>query len=147
MKFTIATPLIAAATAVGAMPSGQTAAMSEAVSYPAPESLTVAQASDKCGSNLELKCCNKHIKAGDTSTINKGILAGVLQSLAGSGSSAEGIQLFGECSKLPLSIPVGLDGLLAKQCQQNVACCDHIDNKASGLVGVGIACLPIANVI
>jgi hypothetical protein len=72
------------------------------IKFPVPEDYTVKQAAAKCGNNAQLSCCNKVTYAGDTTTIDSGLLAGLLSDLIGSGSGSQGIGLFDECSKLDI---------------------------------------------
>jgi len=71
-----------------------------AVKFPVPEHMTVKQAQAKCGDQAQLSCCNKATYAGDTTDVNKGILAGTLSHLIGTGSGADGLGLFDQCSQL-----------------------------------------------
>ena len=70
------------------------------VRFSVPESMTVKQAQDKCGNQAQLSCCNRAVYAGDSTDLNKGILAGTLSHIAGTGSGAEGLGLFSQCSNL-----------------------------------------------
>jgi hypothetical protein len=70
------------------------------IRFPVPESMTVKQAQAKCGDQAQLSCCNHATYAGDTTDVNEGILAGTLSHLIGTGSAAEGLGLFDQCSQL-----------------------------------------------
>ena len=70
------------------------------IRFPIPDDMTVKQAQAKCGDQAQLSCCNHATYAGDTTDVNKGILAGTLGHLIGSGSGAEGLGLFDQCSQV-----------------------------------------------
>ncbi|KAL4860805.1 hypothetical protein BDV12DRAFT_204673 [Aspergillus spectabilis] len=111
------------------------------VRFPVPDDVTVKQASDKCGDQAQLSCCNKAIYAGDTTDVDEGMLAGALSNLLGAGSAAEGLGLFDQCSKLDIPI-IAVNDILNKKCQQNIACCQNTGSDASGnLIGVGLPCI------
>ncbi|KAJ0413202.1 hypothetical protein BJY00DRAFT_67824 [Aspergillus carlsbadensis] len=111
------------------------------VRFPVPDNVTVKQASDKCGDQAQLSCCNKAIYAGDTTDVDEGLLAGALSSLLGSGSAAEGLGLFDQCSKLDIPI-IAVNDILNKKCQQNIACCQNSPSDASGdLIGIALPCI------
>ncbi|KAB8072126.1 hypothetical protein BDV29DRAFT_177909 [Aspergillus leporis] len=114
------------------------------IKFPVPEDYTVKQAAAKCGNNAQLSCCNKVTYAGDTTTIDSGLLAGLLSDLIGSGSGSQGIGLFDECSKLDIPILINLQDLVNKKCQQNIACCQDTKADASGdLIGVALPCIAL----
>lgn len=132
MKLTAATAifsLFAAASAAG----------------PSSNDITVKEASSKCGSQAQLSCCNDVDYVGDTKTIQQGVASGILSGLLGQGSGAQGIGAFTGCSKLNvageyilffffqlllqtlltcIAAVVGVQDILNKECQQNIACCD-----------------------
>jgi hypothetical protein len=70
------------------------------IRFPVPEGMTVKEAQAKCGDQAQLSCCNHATYAGDTTDVNEGILAGTLSHLIGTGSAAEGLGLFDQCSQL-----------------------------------------------
>jgi hypothetical protein len=72
------------------------------IRFPVPDNMTVKQAQAKCGDQAQLSCCNHATYAGDTTDVNKGLLAGTLSNLAGDGSGAEGLGLFDQCSQVDL---------------------------------------------
>jgi hypothetical protein len=73
------------------------------VRFPVPDDITVKQATDKCGDQAQLSCCNKATYAGDTTDIDEGVLAGTLKILLGVvGPGSEGFGLFEQCSKLDI---------------------------------------------
>jgi hypothetical protein len=73
------------------------------VRFPVPDDITVKQATDKCGDQAQLSCCNKATWAGDTTDIDEGVLAGTLKNLLGAvGPGSEGIGLFEQCSHLDI---------------------------------------------
>ncbi|KAL4911350.1 hypothetical protein BDW74DRAFT_164873 [Aspergillus multicolor] len=113
------------------------------VRFPVPDGMTVKQASDKCGDQAQLSCCNKATYAGDTTNVNDGLLAGLLSNLLGAGSGAEGLGLFEECSKVDVPI-IAVNDILNKKCEQNIACCQDTDSDASGdLIGVALPCIAL----
>jgi hypothetical protein len=65
-----------------------------------PDGMTVEQGSSKCGDQAQLSCCNEADYAGDTTKVADGLAAGLLSNLIGGGSSADGLGLFSQCSKL-----------------------------------------------
>ncbi|KAL4875700.1 hypothetical protein BJY04DRAFT_223816 [Aspergillus karnatakaensis] len=83
-----------------------------------PNTMTVQEASSKCGSQAQLSCCNRAIHAGDTTGIN-----GAVSNILGAGSGAEGASIFDKCSKLDVAVLIGVQDILNQQCKQNVACC------------------------
>lgn len=92
MRFTIATVFttlaIGAIAAPGALPAG-----------PGFGDITVGQAGDRCGENLELNCCNEVRQSGDDIDYADGILSGLLAD----GLLTEGLGLFKGCSKLTVT--------------------------------------------
>ncbi|KKK23855.1 hypothetical protein P175DRAFT_0512001 [Aspergillus ochraceoroseus IBT 24754] len=157
MKFSIAAAVVAFAASVVALPpapgvgNGVGNKGNSNVRFPVPDNVTVKQASDKCGDNAQLSCCNKAVYAGDTTNVDDGILAGALSNLIGAGSGAEGLGLFDQCSKLPLQVPVlavGIQDIVNQQCKQNIACCQSSPSTASNdLVGVGLPCIALGSII
>ncbi|KAI9930085.1 hypothetical protein MW887_011895 [Aspergillus wentii] len=112
MQFSLTAAVLALATTVAALPPADVGGKgigngagnkgNADVKFPVPDDITVKQAQAKCGDQAELSCCNKATYAGDTTTIDDGLLAGALSNLIGAGSGAEGLGLFDQCSKLPL---------------------------------------------
>lgn len=111
MKFSIAAAVVAFAASVAALPPAHDSQLAgngvgnkgnSNVKFPVPDNVTVKQASDKCGDQAQLSCCNKATYAGDTTDVEEGLLAGALSGLIGAGSGAEGIGLFDQCSKLDI---------------------------------------------
>jgi hypothetical protein len=103
------------------------------VRFAVPDNMTVKQAQAKCGDQAQLSCCNKATYAGDTTDINSGMLGGALSNLIGSGSGANGLGLFDQCSKLDLQIPIigiPLQDLVNQKCKQNIACCQNSPSSA-----------------
>jgi hypothetical protein len=112
MKFSIAAAVVAFAASVAALPPAPGAQLAgngvgnkgnSNVKFPVPDNVTVKQASDKCGDQAQLSCCNKATYAGDTTEVADGLLAGTLSNLIGAGSGAEGLGLFDQCSKLDIA--------------------------------------------
>ena len=77
--------------------------------------MTVSQAQAKCGDQAQLSCCNKALYAGD-------------------GSGGTGIELFDQCSKLDIQIPIliaiPIQDLVNQKCKQNIACCQTSPSDA-----------------
>ncbi|PYH48844.1 hydrophobin family protein [Aspergillus saccharolyticus JOP 1030-1] len=163
MKFSITTAVLALAATVAAMPSKPQADGNVGVGngvgnkgnsdvrFPVPDDVTVKQASAKCGDQAQLSCCNKATYAGDTTTIDDGILAGTLGNLIGTGSGSEGLGLFDQCSKLDLQIPIigiPIQDLVNQQCKQNIACCQGSPSDASdSLIGVALPCIALGSIL
>ncbi|KAJ0423452.1 rodlet protein [Aspergillus carlsbadensis] len=157
MKFSIAAAVVAFAASVAALPSGPGAQLAgngvgnkgnSNVKFPVPDNVTVKQASDKCGDQAQLSCCNKATYAGDSTQVADGLLAGALSNLIGAGSGAEGIGLFDQCSKFDLAFLIGVQDLVNQQCKQNIACCQNSGASADGsLVGVALPCVALGSII
>ncbi|KAI9045396.1 hydrophobin family protein [Aspergillus affinis] len=159
MKFSITAAVVALATTVAALPpavangagNGIGNKGNSQVRFPVPDDVTVKQASEKCGDQAELSCCNKATYAGDTTNVDEGILAGALSNLIGAGSGSEGLGLFDQCSKLPLQvniIAIALNDLVNQQCKQNIACCQNSPSDASDdLIGLGLPCIALGSII
>ncbi|KAL2866254.1 hydrophobin family protein [Aspergillus lucknowensis] len=157
MKFSIAAAVVAFAASVAALPpatGGQYAGNgvgnkgNSNVRFPVPDDVTVKQASDKCGDQAQLSCCNKAVYAGDSTAVDEGILAGTLSNLLGAGSGAEGLGLFEQCSKLNVAAIIGITDLINQQCKQNIACCQNSGTSADGdLIGVALPCIALGSII
>ncbi|KAL4787842.1 rodlet protein [Aspergillus varians] len=157
MKFSIAAAIVAFAASVVALPPAPDAQLAgnglgnkgnSNVKFPVPGDVTVKQASDKCGDQAELSCCNKATYAGDTTEIDSGILAGTLSNLIGAGSGAAGLGLFDQCSKLDIAALIGVQDLINQQCKQNIACCQNSPSSADGsLVGVALPCVALGSIL
>lgn len=108
------------------------------IHFPVPDSMTVKQAQAKCGDQAQLSCCNKATYAGDTTVVNSGILGGALSNLIGTGSGADGLGLFDQCSKLDIQIPIliaaPIQDLVNQKCKQSIACCQHSSANAVSFV-------------
>ncbi|KAL3481513.1 hypothetical protein BJX99DRAFT_253437 [Aspergillus californicus] len=100
--------------------------------FPVPDSLTVEEASSKCGTQAQLSCCNEGKYVGNTTSIG-----GTLSNLLGAGSGAEGLGLFSQCSKLDIPIIIDLQDLVNQQCKQNIVCCDHSGGGALPCLALG----------
>lgn len=83
--------------------------------FKVPDDMTVKQAQAKCGNQAQLSCCNKAVYAGG-------------------GSGGSGIELFDQCSKLDIQIPIliaiPIQDLVNQNCKQNVACCQTSPSTA-----------------
>ncbi len=88
MRFTIATVLALAAGALAAPQLGGSPGVGNDV--------TVGQAGDNCGQDLELSCCNNVKQSGDSTSVASGLLAGTLGGILSEGE----VGLFSGCSKL-----------------------------------------------
>ncbi|OJJ55254.1 hypothetical protein ASPSYDRAFT_159609 [Aspergillus sydowii CBS 593.65] len=154
MKFSIATAIAACAASVVAAPPGQASGNgvgntgNSNVRFPVSQDTTVEQASTKCGDQAQLSCCNEVTYAGDTTTEQQGVLAGALSGLLGQGSGSEGLGLFKGCSKLNVAALIGVQDLINKNCQQNIACCQNSPSEANGdLIGVGLPCVALGSLL
>lgn len=94
MQFSLTAAILALTTLAAAAPEHMKGKWS------VPSSMTVKEGQAKCGDQAQLSCCNKATYAKDTSDVNSGLLAGALSNLVGSGSGAEGLGLFNQCSEL-----------------------------------------------
>ncbi|KAL6239450.1 rodlet protein [Aspergillus navahoensis] len=156
MKFSIAAAVVAFAASVAALPPASDAQLAgngvgnkgnSNVKFPVPDNVTVKQASDKCGDQAQLSCCNQVKYAGDTTEVEKGILAGALSNLIGAGSGADGLGLFNQCSKLDIPI-IAVNDILNQHCKQNIACCQNSPSNANGnLIGVGLPCIALGSIL
>ncbi|KAF9894860.1 hypothetical protein FE257_004481 [Aspergillus nanangensis] len=122
------------------------------VRFGVPDNVTVKQASEKCGDGAQLSCCNKATYNGDSTSISEGPLADGLKGLlGGSGSGAEGLGLFQQCSKLPLNlniIAIGINDIVNQKCKQNIACCQKSGSSADGdLIGLNLPCIALGSIL
>ncbi|CEJ54630.1 Putative Hydrophobin [Penicillium brasilianum] len=146
-------PLFLFATGAFALPSDAVARGHGQIRFPVPDSLTVKEAQAKCGDQAQLSCCNHATYAGDTTDVSSGILAGTLSHIAGTGSGADGLGLFDQCSQLDVQVPIllgaiGVQDLIKKHCQQNIACCQNSpSNAGDDLVGLGLPCVALGAVL
>ncbi|KAE8420176.1 hypothetical protein BDV36DRAFT_250217 [Aspergillus pseudocaelatus] len=151
MQFSVAT-VLALATAVAALPPASGTGAGQEVGhadnqYNLPKELTTKQAAEKCGSNAELKCCNKQVKTGDFTKVEEGLLNGLLDSLTGGGQGSEGIALLDQCTNIPV-IPIIPILSPQKQCSQPISCCQNTKSSADGdLIGVGLPCIAISSLV
>ncbi|OJI98322.1 hypothetical protein ASPVEDRAFT_68938 [Aspergillus versicolor CBS 583.65] len=114
---------------------------------PSSNDITVKEASSKCGDKAQLSCCNDVDYVGDTTTIQKGVASGLLSGLLGQGSGAQGIGAFTGCSKIDVAALIGVQDILNKECQQNIACCDTSGAEANGdLIGAALPCVALGSV-
>lgn len=122
MQFTISALISLAALATALPPVGPSAGGfgnangvdnkgNTQIRFPVPDDLTIKQAQAKCGDQAQLSCCNHATYAGDTTDVSKGLLAGTLGHLIGSGSGSEGLGLFDQCSQLDVQgkLPYTID--------------------------------------
>ncbi|KAI1637559.1 hypothetical protein F4809DRAFT_316414 [Biscogniauxia mediterranea] len=112
--------------------------------FPAvPGDVTVGQAGDTCGSDLDLSCCDDVDQSGDSVNEASGLLAGALQGVLQDGE----LGLFSGCSKLNVAALIGLTDMLNSQCKQTPACCQHSGTSQDGLVNVGLPCVALGSVL
>ncbi|KAI1764656.1 hypothetical protein GGR53DRAFT_466209 [Hypoxylon sp. FL1150] len=111
---------------------------------PVPGDVTVGQAGDTCGSDLDLSCCNEVDQSGDAVNYAEGLLAGLL-----TGGLEEGaLGLFDSCSKLNVAAVIGLSDFLDNQCKQTPACCQHSGmQQEDGLLNVGLPCVALGGIL
>ncbi|KAJ5146236.1 uncharacterized protein N7515_000800 [Penicillium bovifimosum] len=154
MQFSLSAIALAFASLAVAMPTEHSALESqhEAPRFKVPDSMTVEQAQAKCGDQAQLSCCNKAVYAGDTTDVNSGALGGLLSNLIGSGSGADGLGLFDQCSKLDVQIPiliaVPVQDILNQRCKQNIACCANSPGSAnSDGVGASLPCVALGSIL
>ncbi|RHZ49076.1 hydrophobin family protein [Aspergillus thermomutatus] len=159
MKFTLSAAVLAFAVSVAALPQHDANAAGNGVGnkgnanvrFPVPDDMTIKQATEKCGDQAQLSCCNKATYAGDVTDIDEGILAGTLKNLIGGGSGSEGLGLFDQCSKLDLQIPIiaiAVQDLVNQKCKQNIACCQNSPSDASdSLIGLGLPCIALGSIL
>ncbi|KAI3325117.1 hypothetical protein HD806DRAFT_533714 [Xylariaceae sp. AK1471] len=108
-----------------------------------PGDVTIGQAGDTCGQDMELSCCNDVDQSGDSVNEASGILGGVLQGALQGGE----LGLFSGCSKLNVAALIGVDDLLNSQCKQTAACCQHSGTSQDGLVNVGLPCVALGGLL
>ncbi|GFF51398.1 hydrophobin [Aspergillus udagawae] len=159
MKFSLSAAVLALAVSVAALPQKDVNAAGNGVGnkgnanvrFPVPDNMTVKQATEKCGDQAQLSCCNKATWAGDVTDVDEGILAGTLKNLIGGGSGSEGLGLFDQCSKLDLQVAIlaiPIQDLVNQQCKQNIACCQNSPSDASGsLIGLGLPCIALGSIL
>ncbi|KAI1411814.1 hypothetical protein F5Y13DRAFT_190816 [Hypoxylon sp. FL1857] len=144
MQFTIVTALTFAIGALavpqfpGAVPVAAPAPIRQV-----PGDVTVGQAGDTCGSDLDLSCCDKVDQSGDAVNEASGLLAGLLEG----GLEGGELGLFDGCSKLNVAAVIGLTDMLNSQCKQTPACCQHSGMGQEGLVNVGLPCVALGSVL
>ncbi|KAJ5562780.1 hypothetical protein N7535_002775 [Penicillium sp. DV-2018c] len=155
MQFSLSAVVLAFAGLAAAMPTEHSNALQgqhDTPRFKVPDDMTVEQAQAKCGDQAQLSCCNKAVYAGDTTDVNSSALAGLLSNLVGSGSGAEGVGLFNQCSKLDvqvaLLIAVPIQDLLNQRCKQNIACCANSPGQAnSNGVGASLPCVALGSIL
>ncbi|UNI21279.1 hypothetical protein JDV02_007281 [Purpureocillium takamizusanense] len=127
------TAVIALAAAAAAAP--------EVKKFPPMHEISVSEANDACGNNMELNCCNKESDQaaghGDVSK-NPGVVGGVL----------DGLSLFDQCSQLSVAALIGVQDLLKAHCVGKAACCQRSpSNAAGGLVNLALPCIALNSLI
>ncbi|KAI1653927.1 hypothetical protein F4813DRAFT_393080 [Daldinia decipiens] len=141
MQFTIVAALTMALGALGAPQLGGPPNTNSIP--PVPGDVTVGQAGDTCGSDLDLSCCDKVDQSGDAINTAEGLLAGLLEGALEDAT----VGLFDGCSKLNVAALVGLSDLLESQCKQTPACCQHSGMEQDGLLNVGLPCVALGSVL
>ncbi|KAE8352749.1 fungal hydrophobin-domain-containing protein [Aspergillus coremiiformis] len=151
MQFSIAA-VLALATAVAALPpasltsgtgAGQKVGNAD-VRFPVSGDVSTKQASDKCGDNTQLSCCNSVTYAGDQTEVDEGLLAGALSHLIGTGSGSEGLGLFKECTNVDVINVLPIQ----QACKSNIACCQRPDSSGTGnLINLGLPCIALGSLI
>ncbi|KAK5988587.1 Rodlet protein [Cladobotryum mycophilum] len=110
------------------------------------DGVTVGQAIDACGNNLQLNCCNKVDNSVDIDN-NSDVFGGLIGSLGGA-LNHDDIGLFDQCSSLSLSALIGVSSLLNNHCKQNVACCQNSpSNAVGGLINIALPCIAIGGIL
>ncbi|KAL2797809.1 hypothetical protein BJX66DRAFT_82910 [Aspergillus keveii] len=146
MKFTTAITALTLFAAASAFPNRGDA--QKDIKFPVPDGMTVKEGSSKCGDQAQLSCCNKAKYGADTTVVADGLAAGLLSNLLGAGSAAEGLGAFTECSKLDISLLIGVEDILNQQCKQNIACCANSPGSADGdLIGATLPCIALGSVL
>ncbi|OTB18697.1 hypothetical protein K445DRAFT_364002 [Daldinia sp. EC12] len=141
MQFTIVTALTFA---LGALAAPQLGGRPTSRFPPVPGDVTVGQAGDTCGSDLDLSCCDKVDQSGDAINTAEGLLAGLLEGALEDGE----LGLFEGCSKLNVAALIGLTDILNTQCKQTPACCQHSGmEQEDGLLNVGLPCVALGSVL
>lgn len=111
MQFSLSAVFLGLATLAVALPADQSTSTNglrsqhehqDGIRWHVPNGMTVKEAQSKCGDQAQLSCCNKATYAGDTTDVNSGLGGGLLSNLIGSGSGADGVGIFDQCSKLDL---------------------------------------------
>ncbi|KAJ6437313.1 fungal hydrophobin domain-containing protein [Purpureocillium lavendulum] len=105
------------------------------------DQISVQEANDACGNNLELHCCNKETDQaaghGDVSK-NPGVIGGILDSAS----------IFDQCSKLSVAALIGVQDLLNTHCTAKAVCCQRSpSNAAGGLINAGLPCIALGSLI
>jgi hypothetical protein len=98
MKF-FASALVLAAAAM-ALPHQPSEGGHSGVKFPVGPKTTLSEAQAKCGNDAKVSCCNKATYTHDITTVNQGVLAGVLASALGGGPGGDGLGLFGQCNDI-----------------------------------------------
>ncbi|GFF26526.1 hydrophobin [Aspergillus udagawae] len=147
MQFTTGIAALLLAVSAAAMEAGGEKEKGWGGHYPPiPSDMTIKEATRKCGDQAQLSCCNKAIRSGDVTDIG-----GALKNVIGGGSGNSGLEIFDQCSKLDVQIAIlaiPIEDILDKQCKQNVACCMENPASADGdLIGVGLACIALGNLL
>lgn len=102
--------------------------------------MTVSEANKHCGDHGSVHCCDSDSSTnadGDVSE-SHGLLGGVLNRP----------QLFTGCSKLSVTVLLGINDLVNSACKHNVACCQETgDTNQHGLVNFGRPCIALSSLL
>ncbi|KAJ4244196.1 hypothetical protein NW762_014577 [Fusarium torreyae] len=104
--------------------------------YPSIDQITVQQANEACGNNMQVTCCNKVTNEQTGNAVGNGP------------ELLNGLSLFDQCSKLNLNVIGIANNLLNKECSANAACCQNSGSNASGgLVNLALPCVALSSLI
>ncbi|KAF3904989.1 Hydrophobin [Arthrobotrys entomopaga] len=111
--------------------------------FPAPQDVTVAQAAQTCGKDLELSCCDDTNLSVDSSTKAAGALGLDVKDILGK------VGIFGKCNTITVPVVnlIPVNNLLNNQCKQNVACCQGSGTQQSGALNAGLPCIGLSSLI
>ncbi|KAF3479759.1 uncharacterized protein GIQ15_06735 [Arthroderma uncinatum] len=126
MKFSVATAVLALATAVVAVPGSRYSPQQER-----DFKFNMQKFEKNCGSNNQVSCCNEHVKK-----ISPQTAAGLLPILNNLDISE--LSLMKGCSKLDVAALVGIQDLLNSKCKTQVSCCETGDTNQVGLVNANV---------
>ncbi|KAK2867754.1 hypothetical protein FQN49_003500 [Arthroderma sp. PD_2] len=129
MKFSVATAVLALATAAVAVPG---------TGYHPTQAdrdlkVKLEKFEKSCGSNNQVSCCNEEIKkVGGNSAPG---LIPILSAL-----DVSDLSLMKGCSKLDVAALIGVQDLLNSKCKTQVSCCESGPTNQIGLVNVDAKC-------
>ncbi|KAL4727847.1 hypothetical protein ACLX1H_004537 [Fusarium chlamydosporum] len=104
--------------------------------YPSIDQITVEQANNACGNNMEVTCCNTVKNEATGNAVGNGP------------ELLNDLNLFGQCSKLQVDVLAIANNLLQKECGAHAACCQNSPSTASGgLVNLALPCVALAGLL